>query len=107
MVQLTDIIKQEFSQTVDFVAKNMEWKNESVILCYYSTMIDIAVVMEQIRIIQERFEAGEVAWGQTAFSEENNWTMKQLKESVCSGETVLIFPSTDKMLRIILPKTVS
>ncbi|MFJ7972495.1 spore germination protein [Psychrobacillus sp. NPDC096389] len=107
MLQLTDILKEEFSQTFDFVAKDLAWKNESVILCYYSTMIDTPVVMEQIRIIQERYEAGEVGWGLTAFTEESNWTMKQLKESVCSGETVLIFPRENKLIRIILPKTVS
>ncbi|WP_313890794.1 spore germination protein [Psychrobacillus sp.] len=105
--EIVESLENEFSQAFDFIAKELVWNEEHVILCYYSTMIDTAVVMEQLQTIQRKFEAGEAEYGQTAFSEEMTFTIKQFRESICNGETVIVFPKTDKMIRILLPKIAS
>ncbi|MFF2752858.1 spore germination protein [Psychrobacillus sp. NPDC058041] len=102
-----EILKSSFSHSYDFITKELRWNEDPVILCYYSTMIDTENVLKQINHIQLLYETNDPNWKITPFSEETEFSIEQLEVSITTGETVLIFPKSNTMLRIIIPKIAS
>ncbi|MFJ8064955.1 spore germination protein [Psychrobacillus sp. NPDC096426] len=102
-----ELLQNTFSESFDFITKELQWENERVILCYFTTMIDTAVVMKQINHLQIRFETNDPNWNIAPFSEVVKFSIEQIEISLCTGETVLIFPSSNTMLRIFMPKIAS
>lgn len=102
-----DMLQETFSDSFDFIVKELQWENEVVILCYYATIIDTTEVLKQINHIQLNFEMNNSNWNITPFSELIEFSIEELEKSITIGETVLIFPNTNTMLRIIMPKIAS
>ncbi|WP_391209241.1 spore germination protein [Psychrobacillus sp. L4] len=99
-----ELLKSSFSHSYDFITKELQWNDDPVILCYYSTMIDTAIVLKQINHLQMLYEANDPNWKLTPFSEASEFSLEQLEISITSGETALIFPKSNSMVRIIIPK---
>lgn len=96
-------IEESFFHSTDFFIEKSNWKDEEVIICYYSVLVKNDIIQEQLAMIQQRKLAQIKDWGDTSVSSLESFSMSAIREKVCSGYTIVIFPTEQKMLLLNLP----
>lgn len=97
-------IKNIFHDSVDLVVEEIKWEDNSAVICYYSVMNDATQVNSEIELIRHRAGAGGEEWWKTASSTVQPFSVSTLIDSVISGSVVIVFPYTNLLLKITIPK---
>jgi len=97
-------IKERFHNTSDLFVEILEWRDASAIVCYYTVLTEGAQLNEQIEILRKRAEDGIPDWGETGASTILPFSMSEMTEAVTTGSVAVIFPNTNKLLKITIPK---
>lgn len=97
-------IRKTFHDSADLFVEQMEWQNGPAVVCYYSVLMEGGQVNEQIALIQQRAEDGLLDWGETAVSSVHAFSIASLIECVCTGSVAIVFPTTNLLLKITVPK---
>lgn len=95
-------IQQQFYNSSDLVVEISSW-DEEVIICYFSVLVEPNVLNEQLDIIKKNKLNGHNKWGYSAVSTIEGISMEVLKESVCAGTAVVLFPKENNMLIVDIP----
>lgn len=94
------VVKQLFLNSEDFVVIDVDWPIGKGILCYYSSLVDTNEVYKQMIMIQQRASEKLSNWGKTAVSNVLPYSEDELINSICSGQSVVIFQESQVMLMI-------
>ena len=97
-------IKERFHDSADLFVETTEWQGESAVICYYTVLTEGREVNEQLELIRIRREAGLSDWEETAVSTILPFSMSSLVEAVCMGGVVVVFPTTNQLLKLMIPK---
>jgi len=97
-------IKKTFHNSSDLFVEEMEWQNGPAVICYFTTMTEGAEVNRQLELISNRAAKGLTDWGKTAISSVHAFSVSKLTESISLGFVAVIFPETNLLLQIMMPK---
>lgn len=97
-------IKKTFHNSSDLFVEEMEWQNGTAVICYFTTMTEGAEVNRQLELIRKRAADGLSDWGRTAISSVHAFSVTVLTTSISSGFVAVIFPETNLLLQIMMPK---
>lgn len=97
-------IKERFHESDDLLAEITDWQGESAIVCYYTVLTEGREVNKQLELIRTRKELGLSDWGETAISAISPFSMSMLVEAVCIGAVVVVFPSSNTFLKLMMPQ---
>ena len=97
-------IKKLFHNSSDLFVEETKWQDRTAVICYYTVMTEGAQVNLQLELIRKRASDGLVDWGETAISSVHAFSVSTLTESVSSGFVAVIFPETNLLLQIKMPK---
>ncbi|WP_399632545.1 spore germination protein [Sporosarcina sp. SG10008] len=97
-------IKKVFHNSSDLYVEEMEWQNGPAVICYFTTMTEGAEVNRQLELIRKRAADGLADWGKTAISSVHAFSVSMLTHSISSGFVAVIFPETNLLLQIMMPK---
>lgn len=100
---LTWYIKEQFYQTTDLIVEVTEWEEESVIICYFGVLMEEYRVHEQLELLKQEKMQGNSRWGESAVSNLMGFSLQEMQTKVCSGNAVVVFPTTNEMLVLDLP----
>jgi spore germination protein KA len=103
--KLSIYIKELFHDSSDLIVRQIDWPGDEAILCQFSSLMDHAVISEQLKLIQERFKENLSNWGETPSSSVEAFHPGKLVEYVCNGESVIILVKLNLLIRINLPRT--
>lgn len=96
-------IKERFHNTADLFVEEMEWQGQSAIVCYFSVLTEGTTLNEQLEILRKRAEDGISDWGETGASTILPFSMSTMTDAVCVGSVAIVFPKTNKLLKITIP----
>ena len=97
-------IKKIFHNSSDLFVEETKWQDGPVVICYYTVMTEGAQVNQQLELIRKRATDGLADWGETAISSVHAFSVSTLTQSVSSGFVAVIFPDTNLLLQITMPK---
>ncbi|WP_255485521.1 spore germination protein [Sporosarcina sp. BP05] len=97
-------IKKIFHNSSDLFVEETKWQDRTAVICYYTVMTEGAQVNLQLELIRKRASDGLIDWGETAISSVHAFSVSTLTESVSSGFVAVIFPETNLLLQIKMPK---
>lgn len=97
-------IKKTFHNSVDLVVEEIEWQDNPAVICYFSVMNEAALVNKELELIRNRASEGLVKWGDTAASTVHAFSVPTLIDSVVTGSVAVVFPYTNLLLKITIPK---
>lgn len=96
-------IQNLFHDSADLVVREVTWKDEVAIVCFYSTMTESGDVNRQIEILRNRSIAELPKWEATAASSIGAFSVPKLVESVTQGFVAVFFPTTNLLMTITIP----
>ncbi len=97
-------IKNIFHNSADLIVEEIEWQDNPAIICYYSVMNEAVQVNEELELIRQRAVNGLTKWGETASSTIQAFSVPTLIDSVVTGSVAVVFPYTNLLLKITIPK---
>lgn len=103
--KLSSYIRELFHDSSDLIVREIDWPGDEAILCQYSSLMDHAVISEQLEILQNRLKEQLPNWGETPSSSVEAFHPGRLTEYVCGGESVIILVESNLLIRINLPRT--
>ncbi|MFC4411287.1 spore germination protein [Chungangia koreensis] len=101
--KLISYIRKSFNNTADLIVREMQWSKQSIIICYYSTVVDKALMNEQLTFIEKHWSQ-EDHFGETFISNVEAFRMETLRDKVTKGNAVVIFPSENLMMSLEMQK---
>ncbi|WP_318614475.1 spore germination protein [Sporosarcina sp. YIM B06819] len=97
-------IKNIFHDSADLIVEEIEWQKKPAIICYYSVINEASQVNKELELIRNRAEEGLLKWGETAASTVQAFSVPTLIENVATGSVAVVFPFTNLLLKITIPK---
>ena len=97
-------MKKIFHDSTDLIVEEIEWQGNPAVICYYTVMNEASQVNRELESIRHREEVGSKDWGETAASTVHAFSIPTLIDSVVSGSVAVVFPSTNLLLKITIPK---
>ena len=97
-------MRKTFHDSTDLIVEEIEWQDTPAVICYYSVMNEASQVNRQLELIRNRAQGGGVKWGETAASTVQAFSVPTLIDSVVSGSVAVVFPYTNLLLKISIPK---
>lgn len=101
--KLISYIRKSFNNTSDLIVSEMQWSKQSIIICYYSTVVDKALMNEQLTYIKNHWSK-EDHFGETFISDVEAFRMESLRDKVTMGNAVVIFPKENLMMSLEMQK---
>ena len=96
-------IKERFHNTSDLFVEEIEWEGQPAIVCYFSVLTEGGTLNEQLEILRKRAKEGIPDWGETGASTVLPFSMSTMTDAVCLGSVAVVFPKTNKLLKITIP----
>ncbi len=96
-------IQNLFHDSADLIVREVSWKDEIAIVCFYNTMTESGDVNRQIEILRQRSIDDLPKWEETATSSIGAFSVPKLVESVSHGFVAVFFPSTNLLMTITVP----
>ncbi|MFJ7936851.1 spore germination protein [Sporosarcina sp. NPDC096371] len=97
-------IKKTFHDSADLIVEEIDWQDNPAIICYYSVLNDAAQVNKELELIRNRAVEGLAEWGETAASTVQAFSVPLLIDSIVTGSVAVVFPYTNLLLKITIPK---
>lgn len=95
--KLISYIRYSFNNSTDLIVREMDWGNQSIIICYYSTVVDKGLMNKQMSYIKNHWSK-EVNFGESLISKVQAFSMATLQEKVSIGNAVVIFPKENLLM---------
>lgn len=102
--KLVSYIQNNFNHSADFTARKMDWDTQTVIICYYSSIVDKAELNEELAIIKNNWFSGNHA-GESFTTMMEAFRMERLREIVSLGDAGIIFPEDNLLMVMGMAKT--
>ncbi|WP_203248865.1 spore germination protein [Sporosarcina beigongshangi] len=96
-------IQSLFHDSVDLIVREVSWKDEVAIVCFFNTMTESGDVNRQIEILRHRSIDELPNWEGTAASSVAAFSVPKLIESVTNGFVAVYFTKTNLLLTITMP----